>query len=91
MRDVHLTFNDLIIYFGIANTLLGLLFGLFPLVVGIKTGNRKYGVLGLIGSLIGGFLLSVILAVPIAMVFTILALRPPAASLDQPTEPVQPA
>lgn len=90
MQDVRLTFNDLIIYFGIANTLLGLLFGLFPLIVGLKTGNRKYAILGLIGSLIGGFLLSVILAFPIALVFTILALRPAVVS-DLPAEPVQPA
>ena len=90
MQDVRLTFNDLVIYFGIANTLLGLLFGLFPLVVGLKTGNRKYAFLGLIGSIIGGFILSVVLAVPIALVFTILALRP-AAILNPPTEPGQPA
>ena len=90
MRDVHLTFDDLITYFAIANTLLGLLFGLFPLVIGLKTGNRKYGYLGLVGSLIGGFLLSVILAFPIAMIFAMLALRPARVSV-QPTEPVQPA
>jgi hypothetical protein len=90
MQDVHLTYNDLIVYFGIANTILGLLFGLFPLVVGLKTGNRKYAFVGLIGSIIGGFILSVILAVPIAMVFTILALRPVAVP-SQPADTVQPA
>jgi hypothetical protein len=90
MQAVHLTFNALIVYFGIANTLLGLLFGLFPLVVGLKTGHRKHAFLGLVGSIIGGFILSVILAVPIAMVFTILALRPVAVS-GQPADTVQPA
>jgi hypothetical protein len=76
MQDVRLTYNDLLIYFGIANTVLGLLFGLFPLIVGLKTGNRRYGVIGFFASLIGGFLLSLILAVPAAIVFTLLALRP---------------
>jgi hypothetical protein len=76
MQDLRLTYNDLIIYLGIANTILGFLFGLFPLIVGLKTGNRKYGVIGLIASIIGGFLLSVVLAFPVALIFTLLALRP---------------
>jgi hypothetical protein len=90
MQDIRFTFNDLIIYFGIANTVLGLLFGLFPLVVGLNRGNRKYAILGLVGSIIGGFLLSVVLAVPIALMFTVLALRSTAVP-DKPVEPVQPA
>ena len=90
MQDIRLTFNDLVIYFGIANTLLGVLFGLFPLIVGLKTGNRKYAFIGFIGSLVGGFLLSVILAVPIALIFTLLALRPTIVS-DRTNEPSLPA
>ncbi|HEY2866582.1 MAG TPA: hypothetical protein VGJ02_05780 [Pyrinomonadaceae bacterium] len=79
MQDMRLTYTDLMIYFSIANAVLGLLFGLFPLVVGLKMGNVKYGVIGLIASIIGGLLLSVILAVPIALAFTLLALRSQAA------------
>jgi hypothetical protein len=90
MQDIRLTFNDLVIYFGIANTILGVLFGLFPLVVGLRTGNRKYAFVGFIGSLVGGFLLSVILAVPIALIFTILALRSTVVS-DRTNEPSLPA
>lgn len=90
MQDIRLTFNDLVIYFGIANTILGVLFGLFPLVVGLKTGNRKYALIGFIGSLVGGFLLSVILAVPIALIFTVLALRSTVVS-DRTIEPSMPA
>jgi hypothetical protein len=76
MQDFRLSYSDLIIYVGIANTILGLLFGFFPLLVGLKSGNRKYAYLGFIGSLIGGFLLSVVLSFPIAMICTFLALRP---------------
>ena len=76
MEDVRLTFNDLIVYFGIANTILGLLFGIFPLIVGLKNNNKKYAYSGFIASIIGVFLLSVLLAFPVAVIFTFLALRP---------------
>ncbi|HYJ90231.1 MAG TPA: hypothetical protein VEV84_02900 [Pyrinomonadaceae bacterium] len=85
MQDLRLTYNDLFIYLGIANTVLGFLFGLFPLIVGLKTGNRKFGVIGLIASLIGGFLLSIVLAVPVAIVFTLLALRPASSAVTPST------
>jgi hypothetical protein len=80
MEDVRLTYNDLIIYSAIANTILGLLFGIFPLVVGIKSGNRKMAYIGLIVSIVGGFLLSVFLAFPAALICTFLAFR----SKEQP-------
>lgn len=76
MQDIRFTFNDLIIYVAIANTVLGLLFGLFPLVVGLKNANAKYGVIGFVLSVIGGFILSIVLAFPLALIFTFLALRP---------------
>jgi len=76
MQDLRLTYHDLVIYVAIANTVLGFLFGLFPLIVGLKTGSSKYGVIGLIASTIGGFLLSIVLAVPVAIIFTLMALRP---------------
>jgi hypothetical protein len=75
MEDVRFTYNDLIIYFTIINTLLGLLFGIFPLVVGLKNGNRKFAFIGLIASIVGGFILSVFLAFPAALIFTILGFR----------------
>ena len=75
MEDLRFTFNDLVIFFGILNTLLGVLFGLFPLVVGLKNANKKYAVIGFVGSVVGGFLLSIFLSFPIALVFTILSLR----------------
>ena len=82
MDDVRFTFNELIIFFTIINTLLGLLFGLFPLIVGFKNGNRKYAIIGLITSIIGGFLLSIVLAFPIAFIFTILSLRKAETPVD---------
>jgi hypothetical protein len=82
MQDVRFTFNDLVIFFAIINTLLGILFGIFPLVVGLKNANRKYAVIGFIASIGGGFLLSIILAFPIALIFTILSLRKASIPID---------
>ena len=76
MQDIRFTFNDLIIYVAIANTVLGVLFGLFPLVVGLKNSRAKYGIIGFLASVIGGFILSIVLAFPLALIFTLLALRP---------------
>jgi hypothetical protein len=94
MNDVRLTFNDLIVYAAIVNTILGALFGVFPLVVGLRNSNRKYAVIGFIGSIIGGFLLSVVLAFPVALIFTLLALRPTrqeVPSLPETTQPTEAA
>lgn len=82
MEDIRLTMNDLIFYFAIANTILGLLFGIFPLVVGLKTGNRKYGFIGLIAGLLGGLIAGFFLSFPLALIFTWLALRPSVARPD---------
>ena len=79
MEDIRLTMNDLIFYFAIANTVLGLLFGIFPLVVGLKTGNRKYGFIGLVAGLLGGLIAGFFLSFPLALVFTWLALKPSVA------------
>lgn len=75
MEDVRVTYSDLIIYSVIVNTVLGFLFGIFPLIVGIKSGNRKMAYIGLIASTVGGLLLSVILAFPAALICTFLAFR----------------
>jgi hypothetical protein len=75
MQDIQLTYNNLVIFFAIVNTLLGVLFGLFPLIVGFKNANRKYAIIGFIASVVGGFLLSIILSFPLALIFTILSLR----------------
>lgn len=94
MEDIRLTYNDIVVYAGIVNTVLGLLFGIFPLVVGIKNNNKQYAYIGLIGSIIGGFVLSVLLAFPIALIFTMLSLRSPrsgeseALSVDDPGQGV---
>lgn len=57
----------------------GLVIGLVPLVTGFIKKNLKYGFFGFVGSLIGGALLGLLLAIPVAAIFTWLILRRPKA------------
>jgi len=53
----------------------GLVLGLIPLIVGIIKGKAKLGFLGLLASIAGGSIFALLLAGPIAALFTWLALR----------------
>lgn len=75
METVRLTYQEVTTYFIIANVVLGLLFGLFPLMAGMKLDNKKYGLIGFFGALIGGGLLGILLSFPVAAIFTWLILR----------------
>lgn len=54
---------------------LGLMVGLIPLIFGFVKKNLKFGVFGFLGSIIGGALLGLILAIPVAGIFTWLIVR----------------
>ena len=58
----------------------GAVVGLVPLIAGVIKGKLKLGLLGLLASAVGGSVMSLILSVPIALIFTWLAVRKPAAS-----------
>ena len=57
------------------SALIGLVVGLVPLITGIVKKNLKYGLMGFAGSIVGGAALGLILAVPIAAIFTWLIVR----------------
>ena len=80
MDNIQISIDQARNYIILINIILGLLFGIFPLLAGLKTNNRKYGIYGFIGALIGGAILGVFLSFPIAAVFTWLILKKPIAS-----------
>ena len=80
MESVKLSFEQLQYYIILINVILGFLFGMFPLLSGIKMNNRKFGIYGFIGALIGGAILGVFLSFPIALVLTWLILKKPSAT-----------
>jgi hypothetical protein len=54
---------------------LGLAVGLVPLILGFVKKNTKLGVFGFLGSIIGGSILGLLLAIPVAGIFVWLILR----------------
>ncbi len=72
---MKITYNQVLIYLSVINVILGFLFGAFPLIAGLLLKNRKYGIWGFIGSIIGGAFLGLFLSFPIALIFTWLILR----------------
>lgn len=82
MEDIHITIWDLAIYFTIANVVLGFLFGTFPLIAGIKYGNRKFAFIGFFGSIVGSALAGILLSYPLAAIFTWLIFRPAARPVE---------
>jgi hypothetical protein len=75
MNNLQISYNEAILYLAIWNAVLGLLFGVFPLFMGLRFKNRKYGVFGFVGSIIGGSIAGVVLSFPVAFIFTWLILR----------------
>jgi hypothetical protein len=62
----------------------GFLFGLIPLILGIRKKRAKLGVIGLIGSTIGGAVSGIFLIIPVIAVFIYLILKK--LPTTQPTE-----
>lgn len=70
MEQINITSTEAILYIVLINIGLGLLLGLIPLIAGFVKNNRKFGLFGLFGSIIGGAVLGVVLSLPVAAVFT---------------------
>jgi hypothetical protein len=87
MEELRLTYTELLAGFVVFNSILGFLFGVFPLLVGLRLKNRKYGVFGLLTSVFGGVLAGVLIAFPAAAVFTWLILRSVNTSQPDSEEP----
>lgn len=75
MQSTEFTVQQLIFYGAIVGAVVGLLLGLVPLVLGLKRGERRLGIIGFLCCLIGGAFASVILSVPSLIIFTWLIVR----------------
>ena len=81
MEPLVLSTREALTYLVLIGLGVGLLLGLFPLILGIRRKNKKYGIIGLVASiLVGGF--SPILAVIVAGIFTWLIHRNKRAAED---------
>lgn len=76
MEPIRVTYNELIYYVVLAGVMIGIVIGLIPLILGIRKHNRKYGMYGFVGSVIGGAITPIISVIVVA-IFTWLILRKP--------------
>lgn len=95
MEDFKVSMEQVRNYIILINIVLGILFGTFPLLLGIKMNDRKNGVFGFVGAVIGGAILGVFLSYPIAVIFSWLIMKKPFATEnasatvnENPIEPV---
>lgn len=89
MDNVHISYDELLAYVIAFNVLLGFLFGVFPLVAGIKMHNRKYGVIGLVSAVFGGAIAGVLLAFPAAAICMWLIMRDAHPHIETPAQHVE--
>lgn len=75
MDEIRITYQEALLYLVLSNVVLGILFGSFPLLAGLKLKNRKYGVFGFFGSILGGAFVGIFLSFPIAAIFFWLIIR----------------
>ncbi len=74
MEPYRISYNELLLYVFAAGIVIGILLGLIPLILGIKKKNRKYGMYGFVGSVIGGAITPIISIIVVA-IFSWLILR----------------
>ena len=74
MDPSQMSTRDFLVYAVLLNAGIGFALGLVPLIIGLVKGKRRYGILGLIVSTIGGAVLGIILAIPSVIIFTWLIL-----------------
>lgn len=79
-----MTTTEAALYITLFNTVLGIILGSIPLILGFLRKERSYAVFGFLGSVIGGALLGLFLSLPIAVIFVWLILRKPGSIVDSP-------
>ena len=85
MDPINVTSREVYIYSVLLSVGFGVLIGLVPLVFGFIRHRRKNALLGFILTVFGSALLGLLLAIPVAAIFTYLIHR---SSTDVPTEQV---
>jgi urea transporter len=75
MQSTQFTVQQLMFYGAIVGAMIGLLLGLVPLILGLKRGERRLGIVGFLCCLIGGAVASVIISIPSVIIFTWLIVR----------------
>ena len=75
MDEIRLTQTEAYVYLALIHAGIGFLLGLIPLVIGIRKGKSKLGILGLVLAVVGGAAIGFLGSVPAMGIFTWLILR----------------
>lgn len=76
MEQIRLTYWEAILIGTLVGVVVGFLLGLIPLILGIRKGKKRLGIYGLLSSIVGGAI-STILSLVIVGVFIYLILKKP--------------
>jgi hypothetical protein len=80
MEPIDLTQRQVYIY-SVISIALSVVIALVPLFFGLSRQQRKYAVIGFVSTIVGGALLGLLLAIPVAAVFSWLIYRSSTAAL----------
>ena len=95
MDGIRLTQTEAFAYLILIHAGIGLILGLIPLVIGIRKGKAKLGLIGLLVAVVGGALIGFLGSIPAMGIFTWLVLRdkhvaedalPVSESPDEPSD-----
>lgn len=75
LMQIELTRQEFVLYSALAGAGLGVVFGLVVLILGIRKGKAKLGIIGLIASTLVGGVVSGLLALIVAGIFLFLILK----------------
>jgi lysylphosphatidylglycerol synthetase-like protein (DUF2156 family) len=85
MEPIDLTQRQVYIY-SVISIALSVLIALVPLFFGLSRQQRKLAVIGFVASIVGGAFLGLLLAIPVAAIFTWLIYRSSTDSLASPPD-----
>jgi hypothetical protein len=80
-EPIRLSTQELLIYGTLINAAVGLFLGLIPLCFGFFLGKRNLGIMGIVGSTLGGAMLGIYLTFPIIAIFMWLIIENKAARI----------
>lgn len=75
MDEIRLTQTETFVYLALIHAGIGFALGLIPLVIGIRKGKARLGLLGLVLAILGGALIGFLGSIPAMGIFTWLILR----------------
>ena len=82
MEPIHLSLREYFLYIAIIGAAVGAVFGIVPLLLGIRRGRRRLGIIGFAASIIGGAIAPLLSIVVVAIFIWLIVKKNPPAGDD---------